>query len=97
MGRGVELWQDDLTPNEEGGGFELSQDESTPREAEGPRGDETPGALTVSPYRRGEDGREGGEGMKTHPLPQQPGGKGPMAETARRNAAERRRRTRQWR
>ena len=50
MGGGIESIQDDSTPNGEGGGFESSQDNSTPREAERPKGDETPGALTVSSY-----------------------------------------------
>ena len=50
MGRGVESCQDDLTTNRVVGGVELSQYDSILREVEGPRGDETPGALTVSRY-----------------------------------------------
>ena len=83
VGGGVELFQDDSTPNREGrkvksfqddsnpngvvGGVESSQDDSTPREAEVPRGNETPGALTASQYQRGEDGLGRGKGDKKPP------------------------------
>ena len=66
-GGGVKLWQDNLTQNGMGGGVESSQDDLTPRGAEGPRGDETLGALTASHYRRGKDGRWQGGGDEKPP------------------------------
>ena len=42
-------------------------------------------------------GGGGGEGEKTHPPPEQPGSNLPMAETAQRDEAQRRRQTRRWR
>ena len=39
----------------------------------------------------------GGEGTKTHPPPEKPGSNRPMVATARRDEAQRRRRTRGWR
>ena len=91
--RGVESWQDDSTPNGMGGGVESSHDDSTSRKTEGPRGDETLGALTTSGCQLGEDGRGRGGGVtKNHPPPEQPGSKGQMVATARHDL-ERRRRT----
>ena len=75
----------------------MSQDYSIPREAEGPRGDETLGALTASRYQRGGADGGGEEGTKTHPPPEQPVSKSQMAETARRNEARRRRQKMRWR
>ena len=45
----------------------------------------------------GRTGGGGGEGMKTHPPPKTPGSAHPMAETARRNEAQQRGRTRRRR
>ena len=67
-GGGVESWQDNSTPNRMGGGVESYQDDLTPRGAEGPREDETFGALTASRYQQEEDGRGQGGGYEKPPV-----------------------------
>ena len=67
----------------------MSWDDLTPREDGGPKGVETNGSPTASRSERGEDGRGRGGMARNPPPPDTPGTAYPMAETARRNEAQR--------
>ena len=69
-GGGVESWQDDSNPQANGGGVESSWKDSTPREDGGPEGVETLGDPTASRSQQGEDGRGRERGDENSPTTQ---------------------------